>query len=72
MAHSHEKPSGCSRSSHLHVYDRRGVQEIIVGGKLRGITVFTQQYIYVPGSIFVKLANEFYPNIYHLAVYLRL
>ena len=28
----------------------------------RGMTVFPQQYIYVSGPIFVKLANEFYPS----------
>ena len=40
----------------------------------RGITVFTQKYIasYVSGPMFVKIAIEFNPNIYHLAVYLRL
>ena len=40
----------------------------------RGITVLTQKYIasYVSGPMFVKIAIEFNPNIYHLAVYIRL
>ena len=48
-----------------------GSEEFIrCSGKLQRYKQYLRNNIYVSGSVFVKIANEFNMNIYRLAVYL--
>ena len=78
MADSHEKPGGCSCASRpsrayhwLHDSSNWDGKEII-RWEVTKVYLYLHSNIYVSGPIFVKAANEFYLNIYHLVVYLRL
>ena len=52
--------------------DGGGEEIISCSGKLQRYKQYLHNNIYVSGSVFVKIANEFNMNIYRLAVYLRL
>ena len=77
MAHLHENQVAARALLVLHVsFIDCMIAQIEVSRKSLGGKIEVQQYLhsnmYVSGPIFVKLANEFYVNIYHLAAYLRL